>query len=188
MTPGPTPSSRENSVKEDPKKRSRSYNGQKTYSGVPEEKYDGASYTSPYWDSYGRKEFSYQGGLGSYNGGDLDRGPLYSDYGGYIYPTERGNGCGGSGGLEPGWRRALSEPGLPVILLVAGAYAVYVLNNAIPTMFRRRKKGARKVKGWMIWWLSVRRPGFEFSRRVFFCLSGPEMFPDWGEWWFLLLG
>ena len=138
MTPGPTPSSRENSVKEDPKKRSRSYSGQKTYSGVPEEKYDGASYTSPYWDSYGRKEFSYQGGLGSYNGGDLDRGPLYSDYGGYIYPTERGNGCGG--GLEPGWRRALSEPGLPVILLVAGAYAVYVLNNAIPTMFRRRKK------------------------------------------------
>ena len=144
MTPGPTPSSRENSVKEDPKKRSRSYNGQKTYSGVPEEKYDGASYTSPYWDSYGRKEFSYQGGLGSYNGGDLDRGPLYSDYGGYIYPTERGNGCGGSGGLEPGWRRALSEPGLPVILLVAGAYAVYVLNNAIPTMFRRRKKRSRQ--------------------------------------------
>ena len=34
----------------------------------------------------------------------------------------------------------MSEHSLPVILLVAGAYAVYVLNNAIPTMFRRRKK------------------------------------------------
>ena len=146
MTPGPTPRSpSDKSEKEEgsPTKRSRSYDTgrQKTYSsGVPpEDKYDGASYTSPYWDSYGRRDFNYQGGLGGYNngGGHLDKGPLYSDYGGYIYPSERGSGCGGS---EPGWRRALSEPGLPIILLVAGAYAVYVLNNAIPTSFRRKKK------------------------------------------------
>ena len=142
MSPGPTPSPSNNSAKEGeegpPKKRSRSYGpGQKTYSRVPEDKYDGASYTSPYWNSYGRKDFNYQGGLSSY-GGSLEKGPLYSDYGGYIYPSERGSGCGG--GSKPGWKRALSEPGLPIILLVAGAYAVYVLNNAIPTMFRRKKK------------------------------------------------
>ena len=149
MTPGPTPSPSENSA-EGPQKSSRSYGSdQKTYSRVAEEKYDGASYTSPYWDSYGRKDFNYQGGLNSYDGiggGNLDKGPLYSDYGGYIYPSERGSyGCGG--GSEPGWRRALSEPGLPIILLVAGAYAVYLLNNAIPTMFRRKKRRSANSGG-----------------------------------------
>lgn len=154
MTPGPTPRSpSDKSEKEEgsPTKRSRSYDTgrQKTYSsGVPpEDKYDGASYTSPYWDSYGRRDFNYQGGLGGYNngGGHLDKGPLYSDYGGYIYPSERGSGCGG--GSEAGWRRALSEPSLPIILLVAGAYAVYVLNNAIPTMFRRKRKRSTSRSG-----------------------------------------
>jgi len=109
MTPGPTPSPSDNAAEAEkgPRKRSRSYGtGQKTYSRIPEDKYDGASYTSPYWDSYGRKNFNYQGGLSSYNGGSLDKGPLYSDYGGYEYPSERGSGCGG--GSEPGWRRALS--------------------------------------------------------------------------------
>ena len=165
MTPGPTPRSpSEKSAEEEgnPAKRSRSYSTarQKTYSsGVPpQDKYDGASYTSPYWDSYGRKDFNYQGGLGGYNtggrGGHLDKGPLYSDYGGYIYPSERGSGCGG-GGSEAGWRRALSEPALPIILLVAGAYAVYLLNNAIPTMFRRKRKrstasGGGGLEGWVV--------------------------------------
>ena len=150
MTPGPTPSPSDNSGEEKggPQKSSRSYgSGQKTYSRVHEDKYDGDSYTSPYWDSYGRKDFNYQGGLNSYNGirgGSLDKGALYSDYGDYIYPSERGSGCGGS---EPGWRRALSEPGLPIILLVAGAYAVYVLNNAIPTSFRRKKKRSTNSGG-----------------------------------------
>ena len=149
MTPRPTSSPRNNSAEEgeegSPKKSSRSYgSGQKTYSRVAEDKYDGASYTSPYWDSYGRKDFNYQGGLNNY-GGTLDKGPLYSDYGGYIYPSERGSGC--RGGSEAGWRRALSEPGLPILLLVAGAYAVYLLNNAIPTMFRRKKKRSTNSGG-----------------------------------------
>ena len=132
MTPGPTP--RPSDEEEGPQKKSYGTE-QKTYSRVPD-KYDGDSYTSPYWDSYGRKDFNYQGGLNTYS---LDKGPLYSDYGGYIYPSERGYGCGG-GVSEPGWKRALSEPSLPLLLLVGGAYAVYILNNAIPTSFRRKKK------------------------------------------------
>ena len=41
----------------------------------------------------------------------------------------------------------MSEPSLPLILLVAGAYAVYILNNAIPTMFRRKKKRSTNSGG-----------------------------------------
>ena len=139
MTPGPTPSPGKPPEEEKGAAR-RSFIEQKTYSRIPEEKYDGASYTSPYWDSYGRKDFNYQGGLASYNegGGGLEKGPLYPEYGDYFYPSERDHyGCGGAS--EPGWRQALSEPTLPLFIIVAGFYAVYVLNSAVPTMFRRKR-------------------------------------------------
>ena len=96
MTPGPTPSPGKPPEEEEGAAR-RSFIEQKTYSRIPEEKYDGASYTSPYWDSYGRKDFNYQGGLASYNerGGGLEKGPLYPEYGDYFYPSEREHyGCG----------------------------------------------------------------------------------------------
>ena len=33
----------------------------------------------------------------------------------------------------------MSEPTLPLFIIVAGFYAVYVLNSAVPTMFRRKR-------------------------------------------------
>jgi hypothetical protein len=85
-------------------------------------------YTSPYWDSYNPSASSYAG--------VEDRASANGRY----YPLERDydSGCGGGGGYSR--QSFLQDPSLPVMLLVVGAAATYLLATAIPTAFRRKKR------------------------------------------------
>ena len=96
--------------------------------------------TSPYWDSYGHQDFSYQGGIAN-----LEKTETFYDYGSDYSSFHTADRCGGGyrgGSSIGGMRRALQDPSVALGIMVAGAIATYILYTAVPTAFRgfKRKK------------------------------------------------
>ena len=78
--------------------------------------------SSPYWDSYDFKD--------NYGYNDADK--TFRGYG-YDYPLERSGYGGCSGGYQPGYRAAFMDPTFAVGIFVVGAFATYIMYNAIST-------------------------------------------------------
>ena len=136
MSPRPTP---DPNVEPKEDKSSRTY----SKSRPSNRRQDGwpGSQTSPYWETYGQQDFSYQGGLR-----DIEKTETFYDYGSDYSNFHMTDRCGGgySGGSSMGgMRRALQDPSVALGIMVAGAIATYVLYTAVPTAFRGFKKRKR---------------------------------------------
>ena len=93
----------------------------------PETQDTSDSHNSKYWDSYGyglRDNYGYDSH--SYNRDSYD---YRDDY----YPPLPRTGGGGQCGPVPGYRQAFMDPSFALGLFVVGAFATYVLFNALET-------------------------------------------------------
>ena len=93
----------------------------------PETQVTSDSHNSKYWDSYGyglRDNYGYDSQ--SYSRDSYD---YRDDY----YPPLPRTGGGGQCGSVPGYRQAFQDPSFALGLFVLGAFATYVLFNALNT-------------------------------------------------------
>ena len=140
MSPNPTPKEKSSDAV---KSEGRTYSKPKPRRREPNQS---ASYTSPYWETYGKQDFKYAKGP---TVDQLEDSRSYSDD--YFYPMDRDSyGCGWEGEYSrnsvAGWKRALQDPSLVPLILIAGAIGTYLVATAIPEAFRKKKKRSVDVE------------------------------------------
>ena len=120
------------------------------------------SHTSKYWDSYGYPSVGY--GLKDNYGYGSDDYNYRNGYdvpnSGYYPALERqlgGSGCGPGSG--PGYREAFMDPSFALGIFVVGAFATYLLYNALETAGIGRELSANVLLG-----------DFVSGKKMYFCI------------------